>query len=107
MVDVGDLGILAANYGKTCGMSWENGDFNGDGAVDIGDLGILAARYGEGMANPSSVDFSADYDRTFGTTVTNDTEEDLMVESSACNGLGLLLVAALMFMGLMLAKLEE
>jgi hypothetical protein len=77
MVDVGDLGILAANYGKTCGMSWENGDFNGDGAVDIGDLGILAARYGEGMANPSSVDFSADYDRTFSTTVTNDTEEDL------------------------------
>jgi hypothetical protein len=44
-VDVGDLGILAANYGITSGATWEMGDFNGDGAVDVGDLGILSAHY--------------------------------------------------------------
>jgi hypothetical protein len=45
-VDVGDLGILAANYGEIGGINWANGDFNSDGRVDVGDLGILAANYG-------------------------------------------------------------
>ena len=45
-VDVGDLGILGANYGKTTGMTWASGDFTGNGAVDVGDLGILGANYG-------------------------------------------------------------
>jgi hypothetical protein len=45
-VDVGDLGILAANYGVSSGAIWVMGDFNADGAVDVGDLGILAANYG-------------------------------------------------------------
>jgi uncharacterized protein (DUF2141 family) len=45
-VDVGDLGILAANYGALGTASWSKGDFNGDGNVDVGDLGILAANYG-------------------------------------------------------------
>ena len=45
-VDVGDLGILGANYGKTSGMTWATADFTGDGAVDVGDLGILGANYG-------------------------------------------------------------
>jgi hypothetical protein len=44
-VDVGDLGILAANYGMTSGATWLVGDFNGDGAVNVGDLGILTANY--------------------------------------------------------------
>jgi hypothetical protein len=48
MVDVSDLGILAANYGLTDGTAWPQGDFNGDGRVDVGDLGILAAHYGLG-----------------------------------------------------------
>ena len=46
MVDVGDLGILGANYGKTTGMTWATADFTGDGAVDVGDLGVLGANYG-------------------------------------------------------------
>ena len=44
-VDVSDLGILAANYGKSSGVTWGMGDFNDDGIVDVGDLGILAAHY--------------------------------------------------------------
>ena len=47
-VDVGDLGILGANYGTTSGATWETADFNNDGAVDVGDLGILGAHYGYG-----------------------------------------------------------
>ena len=50
MVDVGDLGILGANYGKTSGTNWLMGDFTGDGAVDVGDLGVLGANYGTGTA---------------------------------------------------------
>jgi alkaline phosphatase len=50
IVDVGDLGILAANYGMTSGATRTMGDFNGDGLVDTGDLGILAAKYGYGTS---------------------------------------------------------
>jgi hypothetical protein len=95
-VDVGDLGILAANYGGT-DKTWAQGDFNNDGAVDVGDLGILAANYG-------SSNFSSDYAKAFGTTVA---EEDDVTGSSICNGLGLPIIAGLMLMGLMLVKLEE
>jgi hypothetical protein len=49
-VNVGDLGILAGNYGTTSGATWEMGDFNGDGAVNVGDLGILAGNYGSSAA---------------------------------------------------------
>jgi hypothetical protein len=48
LIDVGDLGILAANYGRAGYASWEMGDFNHDGLIDVGDLGILAANYGYG-----------------------------------------------------------
>ncbi len=44
-VDVGDLGVLAANYGLS-GKAWIHGDFTGDGIVNVGDLGVLAANYG-------------------------------------------------------------
>lgn len=44
-VNVGDLGIMGTNYGRT-GMGWEQGDFNQDGIVDVGDLGMLGCRYG-------------------------------------------------------------
>jgi formylglycine-generating enzyme required for sulfatase activity len=107
MVDVGDLGILAANYGKTSGATWAQGDFNGDGAVDVGDLGILAANYGTGTAK--AVNFNADYAKVFGTTAedsaTDSTTDD--TSSSVCSSLGLSLVAGLMLMGLMLVKVEE
>ncbi len=45
-VNVGDLGVLAGDYGQTAGMVWTGGDFTGDGAVDVADLGVLAANYG-------------------------------------------------------------
>ena len=41
MVDVGDLGIVAVNWGRTS-RTWKHGDFNGDNVVDVADLGVLA-----------------------------------------------------------------
>ena len=49
-VDVGDLGILGANYGSTSGKAWVSADFTGDGIVDVGDLGVLGANYGLTLA---------------------------------------------------------
>ena len=47
-VNVGDLGILGANYG---GMekTWRTGDATGDGCVNVGDLGVLGANYGRSL----------------------------------------------------------
>jgi hypothetical protein len=104
MVDVGDLGILAANYGKTNGVTWSQGDFNEDGAVDVGDLGILAAHYGEGT---SGADWDADYARVFGETAAGDDLEIESVSDMICSGLGFPLIAGLAIMGLMLVKLEK
>jgi hypothetical protein len=100
-VDVGDLGILAANYGGT-GKSWAEGDFNGDGLVDVGDLGILAANYGTG--SQSGADFDADYAKVFGSDVS---EEEATDDSTICSSFGLSLIAGLAIMGVMLVKLEE
>jgi hypothetical protein len=105
VVDVGDLGILAANYGKTSGATWSMGDFNGDGVVDVGDLGILAANYGTGT---SGADFEADYEKVFEKAAGNDTavqesKDDVAEEkigSSDCYGLGLSLIIGMMLMGL-------
>jgi hypothetical protein len=102
MVDVGDLGILAANYGGS-GKIWSHGDFNGDGLVDVGDLGILAANYGQGSS--STVDFSTDYAKAFGTTVADDTKETSGIFDPACSAIGLPLIAGLMFLGY--SKLKE
>jgi hypothetical protein len=96
-VDVGDLGILAANYGGS-GKTWTEGDFNGDALVDVGDLGILAANYG-------SSNFSSDYANAFGTTIANDVEDN--TGSSICSNLGIPMIAGLLLMGLMLLKQEE
>jgi hypothetical protein len=103
-VDVGDLGILAANYGGS-NKSWGQGDFNGDKLVDVGDLGILAAHYGQGTTNLAEADFSTDYAKAFGTTV-DDADID-ETSSSLCSSLGLPLLAGLALMGLMLVKLKE
>jgi hypothetical protein len=102
MVDVGDLGILAANYGGS-GKSWAEGDFNGDKLVDVGDLGILAANYGYGTT-PSSANFDADYAKVFGAAEFVEETDDA---SSVCSGLGLPLIAGLALMALMAVKLEE
>ena len=113
-VDVGDLGILAANYGKTGNCTWAMGDFNGDGNVDCGDLGILAANYGTGT---SGADYNADYAKVFGTTTKSDvdagktnatTDED--TSSAVCSGLGLPLVMCILMNVLLLGnsfKLKE
>ena len=47
-VNVGDLGILAANWQQQTilGKSWAEGDFTGDDVVNVGDLGVLAANWG-------------------------------------------------------------
>jgi hypothetical protein len=106
-VDVGDLGILAANYGLTSGATWPKGDFNKDGKVDVGDLGILAANYGSGA---SGADFNADYAKVFSTTAKEDASDSDDADatiSSLCSGLGLSLITGLALMGLMLVKLEE
>ena len=44
-VNVGDLGILAGNWGGT-GKVWATGDFTHDGLVNVGDLGVLAGAWG-------------------------------------------------------------
>ena len=44
VVDVADLGILGANFGRS-GMAFDQGDFRGDGIVDVWDLGILGANW--------------------------------------------------------------
>lgn len=104
-VDVGDLGILAANYGRNLqsegvasNLWWSLGDFNQDGKVDVGDLGILAANYGL-----SGSSFEADYAKVFGTAVEIEGDET----DSLCSSLGLPLIVGLALMGLMLVKLEE
>jgi hypothetical protein len=106
-VDVSDLGILAANYGKTSGAAWDLGDFNGDGAVDVSDLGILAANYGR---NAGGADFDADYAKVFGTAVDDSTASAKADDGSGnalCGSLGLSLIAGLMLMGLMIVTLDE
>ncbi|MBN2295283.1 MAG: hypothetical protein JXM70_22825 [Pirellulales bacterium] len=46
LVDVSDLGSLAAHYGIDGDFGLAEGDFNSDGIVDVSDLGILASNYG-------------------------------------------------------------
>jgi hypothetical protein len=100
MVDVGDLGILAANYGGS-NKNWGMGDFNHDGMVDVGDLGILAANYGQGTSSTTTADFSNDYEKAFGTSISQEDENDVSInDSSICSGLGLPLLVGLLLAGL-------
>jgi hypothetical protein len=55
MVDVGDVGILATNFGALTGKNWTTGDFNGDGAVNVGDVGILATNFGQAGGSVSNL----------------------------------------------------
>ena len=45
-VDINDLTIVLANYGRT-GSAWSQGEFTGSGTVDINDLTIVLANYGQ------------------------------------------------------------
>jgi hypothetical protein len=104
MVDVGDLGILAANYGSS-GKAWEQGDFNNDGVVDVGDLGILAAHYGEGSTQQSN--FNADCMEAFSSKGVTKVESESMIDHSICSGFGLPLIAGLLLAGLGLLTTAE
>jgi hypothetical protein len=99
MVDVGDLGVLAANYGKS-GMFLTQGDFNSDGIIDVGDLGILAANYGVGT---SGADFTADYAKVFNSNVAEVEESG----SNLCSSLGLSMIAGLFLLFCSLVKITE
>jgi endonuclease I len=90
-VDVGDLGILAANYGGS-NKNRSQGDFNWDGIVDVSDLGILAANYGTGSASGAS--FDADYATVFG-TMTADEDADESTNSGLCSTSGLSLIVCM------------
>lgn len=97
-VDVGDLGILAANYGGI-DKNWNQGDFNEDGKVDVGDLGILAANYGTNVSK--AVDFSADYAKVFGEIEAGDDEfakESTLITGLPCPIVGMVLVLMLMLL---------
>jgi hypothetical protein len=84
-------------------------DFNCDGVVNADDFEMPVAD--TGLAVNVAADFNADYAKIFGTTAATDPADDAVdeddVDSSACGGLGLPLIAGLVLMGLMLAKLDD
>jgi hypothetical protein len=45
-VSVGDVSIIAANWGKDDGRNWHQGDFTRDGRVSVGDVSIITANWG-------------------------------------------------------------
>lgn len=47
-VNIGDLTILASNFGN--GGTWKDGDFTAEGAINIGDLTLLAGNFGQSSA---------------------------------------------------------
>jgi hypothetical protein len=57
-VDINDLTIVLANYGRT-GMTWTQGEFTGDGTVDINDLTIVLANYGDTAGSLAAGNLSA------------------------------------------------
>ncbi len=46
-VTIGDLVILAEQFGLVGGATWGIGDFNGDQSISIGDLTLLAENFGK------------------------------------------------------------
>jgi hypothetical protein len=103
-VDVGDLGILAANYGQNLQSEgipfpqwWGRGDFNSDGKVDVGDLGILAANYGTGATSAS---WETDYAMIFGDMAMEEKVET-EYECTFCGLLGLPVIVSLILMSLL------
>jgi hypothetical protein len=68
VVNIADLGILAANWQQT-GVNWFGGDFNQDLRVDIADLGILAANWQQSVDGPSFSEALAMFDAFAGVVV--------------------------------------
>lgn len=105
-VDVGDLGILAANYGKSF-MGWAQGDFNGDRKVDIADLGILASYYSYKSSdnfNPEEFErtiFAAESLQKF-----DDEESDDLAAGMPCLSGGLALIGMGLLFSIITVKLD-
>ena len=53
VVDVGDLGIVGANFGST-NATPADGDFTGDGNVDVADLGVVGANWTTAQAGAAA-----------------------------------------------------
>ena len=57
-MDGTDFAILAGNFGKT-GMTYAQGDLNGDGKVNGTDFAMLAGNFGKTVPAPAAVVASA------------------------------------------------
>lgn len=68
-VDISDLSILAANYGKT-GQTFAQGDLNSDGIINVFDLSILAGAWGTAGSSDTIAPTVALSAPANGTTVT-------------------------------------
>jgi len=55
-VNVGDLGIVACNWGQSP-RTWQQGDFTSDRVVNVGDLAVVAADWGWSGPPPSPIDW--------------------------------------------------
>jgi len=55
-VDLADFGILRANFGRTDGPRFQDGDFNDDDVVDLADFGLLRANFGGDAADAAVLD---------------------------------------------------
>jgi len=49
-VELADLSVVASHFDTPAQMRWNDGDFDGDGAVTLADLSILAFNWGVGAA---------------------------------------------------------
>ena len=54
IVDLGDLGVLLANYGLS-GATPEQGDLDGNTIIDLSDLGLMLTAFGQPCAAPPTL----------------------------------------------------
>jgi hypothetical protein len=63
-VGIGDLGVVAGNFGRTTGARYLNGDLNGDGRVNFIDFSPFAQNFGGRLYAPADSDRDGDVDGT-------------------------------------------
>ena len=54
-ISVGDVSLLADNWGDPGPFTWAQGDFNGDQAISVGDVSLLSDNWGEGAGGGAAV----------------------------------------------------